>query len=227
MVSTRAAPSSRPGSTNFAPTTQRQPSRRPLAFPPSASPTAERQRYSASTRPQGKRTPPPAPWTHQTPALPPSAGPPVVRQPNRQTPALQRKHTTTRQANPTPSPVDTPNASPPAVRQPSRHPPALPSSASPTVKRQRYSASERPQGRRDQLRDRGFGSGRLFLAARPDQPGWRDSLVISALSRSIPWKMAIKNRGFCPPFGHFPAHPFNPNAERHFLFYSTSDTPGN
>ncbi len=112
-----------------------------------ASPTAKRQRYSASERPQGKRTPPPAPWTHQTPALPPNASLPVVRQSNRQTPALQRKRTTARQANPAPgpwthqTPALPPSAGLPAIRQPSRRTPAFPPNACPTAERQRYSAS--------------------------------------------------------------------------------------
>ena len=116
------------------------------AFPSSASPTAERQRYSASTRPQDKRTPPPV-----------------------------RGHT---------------------QRQPSRHPPAFPSSASPTAERQRYSASERPQGKRNQPRGPRFRLGPL-VPRGPAQPALEGATppVISALTRSIPWKTAIKIKG--------------------------------
>jgi len=152
MVSTRAAPSSQPGSTSFAPTTQRQP--------------------------------------------------------NRQTPALQRRHTTTRQAQPASTSRRVPGAE---VRSACRLPewfrlrplvprglaqPASPRppNASPTAKRRRYSASERPQGRRNQLRDRGFDSGRSFLAARLNQL-WRARLPrhIRADSTAFPEKRR-KNR---------------------------------
>ncbi|WP_423859365.1 hypothetical protein, partial [Arachnia propionica] len=91
------------------------------------------------------------------------------------------------------------------------HPtPAFPSSASlpdgnasPTVKRQRYSASTRPQGKRDQPRDRGFDSDRSFLAARLNQL-WRARLPRHIRADSInSMENGHKNRGFCPPFGHF------------------------
>ena len=123
VVSTRAAPSSQPGSTNFTPDHPTP------AFPPSASlpdgnasPTVKRQRYSASTRPQGKRNQPRdrgfdsgrsfvAARLNQLRPRPPNASLPVIRQPsrrerqpNRQTPALQRKRTTSRQAQPASSP---------------------------------------------------------------------------------------------------------------------------
>ena len=192
-VSTRAAPSSQPGSTSFTPghPTPTFPS---SASPPvgNASPLFVRQRYSASTRPQGKRTPPPArghtqrqPSRHP-PAFPSSASPPVIRQssrrerqPNRQTPALQRKHTTGRQAQP----------------------------ASGIAVSTRAARSSRP------------GSTSF---------GGRDSPVISALTRSIPWKTAIKIEGFVRLSDISLNQPRrDPDADHSFLFRSTSDTPGN
>ena len=75
---------------------------------------------------------------------------PAKHQPTRQTPALQRKHTTRKQAN-HPSTHLTPthptDANLPAKRQPYRHPLAFLPNASPPVKRQRYSASTRPEGK--------------------------------------------------------------------------------
>ena len=155
-----------------------------------ASPTAKRQRYSASERPQGKRTPPPA-RGH------------TKRQPSRRPLAFP------------------PSASLPVERQPSRRTPAQPPNASATAQ-----ASDRKASATS------FGTAVSARVARSSQPGPTslDGAIPSSYPRRVdqyPWKMAIKNRGFCPPFGHFPAHPFNPNAERHFLFYSTSDTPGN
>ena len=135
------------------PLLRRSPAQPASPRPPNASPTVVRQPYSASTRPQGKRTPPRSADT-------PNANLPDVRrssrrerQPNRQTPALQRKHTTGRQAQPASASRRVPGAevrsacrlperfrlgpllrrspaqpaSPPTTqRQPSRHPPALP-----------------------------------------------------------------------------------------------------
>ena len=173
MVSTRAAPSSRPSSTSFAPTTQRQPNRRTPAQPPNASATAQAHDHKASEpRPR--------------PADTPNASLPAIRQPsrrerqpNRQTPALQRKHTTARQAQPA------------------------------------------------------FGIAVSTRAARSSRPGstsfgGRDSPVISALTRSIPWKAAIKIEGFV----HLSDISLNqprrdPDTDHSFLFHSTSDTPGN
>ena len=174
VVSTRAAPSSRPGSTSFAPDhpTPAQPSSASLPDG-NASPTVKHQRYSASTRPQGKRTPPP---THGHTKRQSSRR---ERQPNRQTPALQRKHTTARQAQPA------------------------------------------------------FGIAVSTRAARSSRPGstsfgGRDSPVISALTRSIPWKTAIKIEGFVRLSDISLNQPRrNPDTDHSFLFRSTSDTPGN
>ena len=96
VVSTRAAPSSQPGSTSFTPDHPTP------AQPPNASATAQANDHKASEphpqpREHTKRQPSRRPL-----AFPPSAGLPAERQPNRQTPALQRKRTTTRQANPAP-----------------------------------------------------------------------------------------------------------------------------
>ena len=159
MVSTRAAPSSQPSSTSFAPTTQRQPNRRPPVFPTgtpaqsssasppdgNASPTVKRQRYSASTRPQGKRNQPRdrgfdsgrsfvAARLNQLRPRPPNASLPVIRQPSRR------------------------------ERQPNRQTPAL-------QRKRTTSRQAQPP---------------LESATPP---------VISALTRSIPWKTAIKIEG--------------------------------
>ena len=181
VVSTRAAPSSRPGSTSFAPpTTQRQPNRRPPVFPtgtpaqpPNASATAQAHDHTASE---------PRPWSTDTPnaSLPDvRQSSRLVRQPNRQTPALQRKHTTTRQAQP----------------------------ASGAAVSTRAARSTRP------------GSTSF---------GGRDSPVISALTRSIPWKTAIKIEGFVR-LSDISLNQLrrNPDTDHRFLFHSTSATPGN
>ena len=117
------------------------------------------------------------------------------------------------------------------------HPtPAQPSSASlpdgnasPTVKRQRYSASTRPQGKRNQPRGPRFRLGPL-VPRGPAQPALESATppVISALTRSIPWKTAIKIEGFV----HLSDISLNqprrdPDTDHSFLFHSTSDTPGN
>ena len=70
-------------------------------------------------------------------------------------------------------------------------------------------------------------------AARSSRPGstsfgGRDSPVISALTRSIPWKAAIKIEGFVRLSDISLNQPRrNPDTDHRFLFHSTSDTPGN
>ena len=225
MVSTRAAPSSQPGSTSFTPDhpTPALPSSASLPDG-NASPTVKRQRYSASTRRVGKRNQLQhldgcpelrsgllagcqngfdsgrsfvAARLNQLHPRPPNASPPVIRQPsrrerqpNRQTPALQRKHTTTRQANPAPGPRTHPTPTFPTSASPPD------GSASPTAERQRYSASTRPQGKRNQPRGPRFRLGPL-VPRGPAQPALEGATppVISALTRSIPWKTAIKIKG--------------------------------
>ena len=167
VVSTRAAPSSQPGSTSFAPTTQRQP--------------------------------------------------------NRQTPALQRKHTTTRQAQPAFGTADTPNASLPVIRQPSRRE-RQPNRQTPALQRKRTTTRQAQPA---------SGIAVSTRAARSSRPGstsfgGRDSPVISAPTRSMPWKTAIKIEGFVR-LSDISLNQAcrNPDTDHRFLLRSTSDTPGN
>ena len=93
---------------------------------------------------------------------------------------------------------------PTTQRQPSRHPPALPTgtpaqppNASATAQAHDHKASATSLG------DRGFDSGRSFLAARLNQL-WRVRLPRHIRADSInSMENGHKNRGFCPPFGHF------------------------
>ena len=160
----------------------------------SASPTAERQRYSASTRPQGKRTPP-------RPVYTPNASLPVIRQPsrrerqpNRRTPALQRKHTTTRQAQPASASRRVPGAevrsacrlpewfrlgpllrrspaqpaSPPTTQhQPNRRPPVFPTG----TPAQPPNASATAQAHDHKASATSFGTAVSTRAARSSRPG--------------------------------------------------------
>ena len=88
-------------------------------------------------------------------------------------------------------------AFPPSASLPDRN-------ASPTAERQRYSASERPQGKRNQLRDRGFDSGRSFVAARlnqlrPDHPTPAQPSNASATAQAHDHKASatsLGDRGF-------------------------------
>ena len=155
VVSTRAAPSSRPGSTSFAPDhpTPAQPSSASLPDG-NASPTVKRQRYSASTRRVGKRTPP-----------------------------LVHGHT---------------------KRQPSRHPPVFPTGTpvQPPNAGATAQANDRKAGATS------FGIAVSTRAARSSRPGSttfgeRDSPCHIRADSINSMENGHKNRGFCPPFGHF------------------------
>ena len=175
MVSTRAAPSSRPGSTSFAPTTQRQP--------------------------------------------------------NRRTPALQRKHTTTRQAQPASTSRRVPGAEvrsacrlpewfrlgpllrrgpaqpaslPTTQRQPNRRPPVFPTG----TPAQPSNASATAQVHDRKASATSFGTAVSTRAARSSRPGStsfgeRDSPRHIRADSINSMENGHKNRGFCPPFGHF------------------------
>ena len=224
MVSTRAAPSSQPGSTSFAPTTQRQPSRRPPVFPtgtpaqPSnASATAQAHDHKASeprpqprghTQRQPSRHPPAFPTG--TPAQPPNAS------------ATAQAHDR-KASEPRPRSADTPNANLPVVHQSSRR------------ERQPNRQTPAPQRKHTTTRQAQPASGIAVStrAARSSRPGstsfgGRDSPVISALTRSIPWKAAIKIEGFVRLSDISLNQPRrDPDTDHSFLFCSTSDTPGN
>ena len=190
------------------------------AFPSSASlpdgnasPTVKRQRYSASTRPQGKRN-----------QLQPLDGCPELRSgllAGRQNGFDSgRSFVASRlnQLHPRP-----PNASLPVIRQPSRRE-RQPNRQTPALQRKHTT------GRQAQPASGIAVSTRAARSSRPGSTtfGERDSPVISALTRSIPWKTAIKIEGFVRLSDISLNQPRrDPDTDHSFLFRSTSDTPGN
>ena len=185
------------------------------ASPPdgNASPTAERQRYSASTRPQGKRN-----------QLQPLDGCPELRSgllAGCQSGFDSGRSFVAARLNQLRPGYPTPTF--PVIRQPSRRE-RQPNRQTPALQRKRTTTRQAQPA---------SGIAVSTRAARSSQPGSTsfggcDSPVISALTRSIPWKTAIKIEGFVRLSDISLNQPRrDPDADHSFLFRSTSDTPVN
>ena len=145
--------------------------------------------------------------------------PAPVRLPSRRTPAHPPNASATAQAHDQKAsepPQHPPHASPPNGRQSSCQTPALPPSACLPAERQPTRQTPALQRKR--------------TTSRQAQPPLESATppVISALTRSIPWKTAIKIEGFVRLSDISLNQPRrDPDTDHSFLFRSTSDTPGN